>query len=122
MIQNEYKNELVKDITGKNVIYPYLKEYSKRVEKGEVVPRWLELHSCQDGCVVGSGVNKNRLKYSDFEAFMTNLKTNIKYPKKLNTKKLNTKFHMIKIIKHLNYIFILLINFRNLFKFISFFL
>lgn len=82
MIQNEYKNELVKDITGKNVIYPYLKEYSKRVEKGEVVPRWLELHSCQDGCVVGSGVNKNRLKYSDYEAFMTNLKTNIKYPKK----------------------------------------
>lgn len=79
-IQNEYKDAHVKDITGPNVIYPYLKEYGERIKAGKPIPKWLELHSCLDGCVVGSGVNKDRVKYSDFEAFLSNIKHQIKNP------------------------------------------
>lgn len=80
-IQNEYKEATIKDITGTRVVYPYLKEYADRVEKGKPVPKWLELHSCQNGCTVGSGTVKERVNYSDFEAFIEGLKKNIKRPK-----------------------------------------
>lgn len=79
-IQNEYKDALVKDITGPDIIYPYLIEYGERLKSGKPVPKWLEIHSCHNGCVVGSGVNKNIVKYSDFEAFLTNIKRQIKNP------------------------------------------
>lgn len=79
-VQNEYKEAHVKDITGPNVIYPYLKEYGERLKNGKPVPKWLELHSCHNGCAVGSGVNKNVVKYSDFEAFLTGIKNQVKNP------------------------------------------
>lgn len=82
-VQNEYKEATVKDITGVETIYPYLKEYGLRLQEGKPVPKWLELHSCENGCTVGSGTVKEKVKYSDFEAFIEGLKKNIKYP---NTK------------------------------------
>lgn len=82
-IQNEYKEVTVKDITGTKSIYPYLKDYGLRLKEGKSVPKWLELHSCENGCTVGSGTVKEKMKYSDFEAFIDGLKKNVKYP---NTK------------------------------------
>lgn len=91
-IQHEYKEATVKDITGVNSIYPYLKEYGRRLDEEKIVPKWLELHSCENGCSVGSGTIKERVNYSDFEAFIEGLKRKIKYPNNNNVsflKKIN---------------------------------
>lgn len=85
----------VKQTEGQHHAYKYLKEFNKRVNKGERVPLVVDILNCSNGCNFGSAiVNENKLSIDECDEKFNAIKKNkLKENNKLFIKRKKNKLY-----------------------------
>lgn len=87
-IEARVKDAWIRQVEGQHHAYSYLKEYSKRVKKGQNVPLVVDILNCSNGCNLGTAIiNSSDLTVDDCDEKLNKLKrqkleANKSFPKK----------------------------------------